>query len=101
DEVRRELTQALAIPGETLESWLSTRFFPEHLSRYSASRRKAPIYWQLGTPSASYSVWLYIHAFSRDTLFRVQNDYVARTLAHEERRLESLTGELRDGATAA
>jgi len=46
-------------------------------------------------------VWLYIHAFSKDTLFRVQNDYVAPKLAHEERRFESLTSELRDGATAA
>lgn len=76
-------------------------FFQTHLAMYSKSRRKAPIYWQLATPSASYSVWLYIHAFSKDTLFRVQNDYVAPKLAHEERRLESLTSELRDGATAA
>lgn len=68
---------------------------------YSRSRRRAPIYWQLATPSASYSVWLYIHAFSNDTLFRVQNDYVVPKLAHEERRLESLTSELRDGANAA
>ncbi|TXH34389.1 MAG: hypothetical protein E6Q92_12975 [Burkholderiaceae bacterium] len=100
DEIRRALTQALGLPGEMLESWFSTRFFTEHLSRYSASRRKAPIYWQLATPSASYSVWLYLHCFSKDTLFRVQNDYAARKLAHEERRLESLTSELRDGATA-
>jgi hypothetical protein len=68
---------------------------------YSKSRRKAPIYWQLATPSASYSVWLYIHAFSKDTLFRAQNDYAATRLAHEERRLESLAKELRDKATAA
>jgi hypothetical protein len=78
------------------------RFYCDwHLAQYSKSRRRAPIYWQLATPSASYSVWLYIHAFSKDTLFRVQNDYVAPKLAHEERRLESLTSELRDGATAA
>jgi hypothetical protein len=75
-------------------------FFPLHIKVYSTSRRKAPIYWQLGTPSASYSVWLYIHAFNKDTLFRVQNDYVAPKLAHEERRLESLTNELREKATA-
>src|SRR5690606_13645337 len=84
-----------------LRDWLARSFFEPHLKRYSKSRRKAPIYWQLATPSASYSVWLYIHAFSKDTLFRVQNDYVAPKLAHEERRLESLTAELRDGATAA
>ena len=84
-----------------LRDWLAKEFFPLHVKMYSKSRRKAPIYWQLATPSASYSVWLYIHAFSKDTLFRVQNDYVVSKLAHEERRLESLTSELRGGATAA
>jgi hypothetical protein len=86
---------------ENLRAWLAKEFFPLHIKMYSKSRRKAPIYWQLATPSASYSVWLYLHAFSKDTLFRVQNDYVAPRLAYEERRLESLTSELRDGATAA
>ena len=86
---------------ENLRTWLAKEFFSLHIKMYSKSRRKAPIYWQLATPSASYSVWLYIHAFSKDTLFRVQNDYVAPKLAHEERRLESLTSELRDGATVA
>lgn len=86
---------------ENLRAWLAKEFFPLHIKMYSKSRRKAPIYWQLATPSASYSVWLYLHAFSKDTLFRVQNDYVAPKLAHEERRLESLASELRDGATAA
>jgi hypothetical protein len=87
-------------PGN-LRGWLAKEFFPLHIKTYSKSRRKAPIYWQLATPSASYSVWLYIHAFSKDTLFRVQNDYAAPKLAHEERRLVSLANELRDGATAA
>ena len=86
---------------ENLRAWLAKEFFPLHIKKYSKSRRKAPIYWQLATPSASYSVWLYIHAFTKDTLFRVQNDYVAPKLAHEERRLESLTSELGDGGTAA
>jgi hypothetical protein len=86
---------------ENVRAWLAKEFFPLHIRMYSKSRRKAPIYWQLATPSASYSVWLYIHAFSKDTLFRVQNDYAAPKLAHEERRLESLASELRDGATSA
>jgi hypothetical protein len=86
---------------ENLRGWLSKDFFPLHIKMYSKSRRKAPIYWQLATRSASYSVWLYIHAFSKDTLFRVQNHYVAPKLAHEGRRLESLISELPDRATAA
>jgi hypothetical protein len=78
---------------EGLRGWLAREFFPQHIKTYSKSRRKAPIYWQLATPSASYSVWLYIHAFSKDTLFRVHNDYVAGKLAHEERQLEILRAE--------
>jgi hypothetical protein len=86
---------------ESLRAWLAKELFPLHIKMYSRSRRKAPIYWQLATPSASYSVWLYVHAFNKDTLFRVQNDYAAPKLAHEERRLESLNAELRDNGTAA
>jgi len=104
DLTARALAIAERVKIETLENlrgWFAKEFFPLHIKMYSKSRRKAPIYWQLATPSASYSVWLYIHAFSKDTLFRVQNDYAAPRLAHEERRLESLSGELRDGTTAA
>ena len=62
-----------------------------HIKRYSESRRKAPIYWQLATPNTSYSAWLYYHHFTRDTLFRLLNDHVAPKLQHEERKLTSLT----------
>lgn len=86
---------------EDLRAWFAKQFFPLHIKMYSKSRRKAPIYWQLATLSASYSIWLYIHAFSKDTLFRVQNDYAAPKLAHEERRLELLIRELREKATPA
>lgn len=84
-----------------VRQFFAQSYFTWHLDRHSKSRRKAPIYWQLATPSASYSVWLYIHAFTKDTLFRVQNDYAAPKLAHEERRLETMTREFRDNATAA
>lgn len=86
---------------DSVRDWLRTRAFDEHLRRYSSSRRKAPLYWQLGTASASYSVWLYIHTCNKDSLFRIQNDYAAPKLAHEERRLESITNELREKSTAS
>jgi hypothetical protein len=68
-------------------------FFESHLNSYSKSRRKAPIYWQLATPSSSYSVWVYLHAFTPDTLYKVQTELVGPKLAHEERRLESMRAE--------
>lgn len=72
--------------------WLAERFFAHHLERYSKSHRKAPLMWQLGTPSGRYCVWLFAHRATRDTLFQLQNEVVARKLAHEERRLTSLAG---------
>lgn len=93
------MTTGLPDPHD-LRPWLARDFFALHVKMYSKSRRKAPIYWQLATTSASYSVWLYIHAFTKDTLFRVQNDYAAPKLAHEERRLEGMTRELREKSTA-
>jgi len=79
--------------GGDIRIFFQKRFFELHRAQYSRSRRKAPIYWQLATPSASYSVWLYVHAFTKDTLFRVQNDYVAPKLAHEQRQLEGMRAE--------
>lgn len=73
-----------------MRTWLANQYFDQHIKCYSASHRKAPIYWQIATPSASYSVWLYCHRFTRDTLFRVLNDHVMPKLQHEERRLADM-----------
>lgn len=80
-------------PPRKMRDIFAKEFFPAHIRMYSKTRRKAPIYWQLATPSANYSIWLYIHAFNKDTLFRVQNDYVAPKLAQERRELEGLLAE--------
>src|SRR5690606_5311171 len=46
------------------------------LKRYSKSRRKAPIYWPLSTPSGSYTLWLYYHRLTDQTLYTCVNDFV-------------------------
>ncbi len=93
--VVQSVLEQVKIPiPENLRFWLAKEFFPFHIKLYSKSRRKAPIYWQLATPSASYSVWIYIHAFNKDTLYRIQNDYATPKLRHEERKLESMRSEV-------
>jgi hypothetical protein len=76
-----------------IRRWLSTEWFDLHLSHYSVHRRKAPIYWQLATPTFTYSVWLYYDRFTNDTMYKVQNDYVLAKLTHEERKLEAMRAE--------
>ncbi len=78
-----------AIGARSLRHWFARVFFARHLVSYSGFGRTAPVYWQLATPSASYSVWLHIQSLSTDSLFRVQNDYIAPKLAFEERQLVS------------
>jgi hypothetical protein len=57
--------------GPSLRAYLAKDFFKEHLSRYSKSRRQAPVYWQLTIPSGGWSVWLYAPRFSREMLYAV------------------------------
>ena len=77
----------------SVRHWLAGTFFDTHLQRYSSSRRRAPIYWHLSTQSADYSVWLYYHALSKDSLYRALNEYVIPKLRHEERKLLNLRNE--------
>ena len=51
-------------------------FFDDHSRRYSKSRRCAPIYWPLSTPSGSYTLWLYYHRLTDQTLYTCVNDFV-------------------------
>lgn len=76
--------------GHDVRNWLRSSFFEYHLKLHSKNRRRAPILWQLGTPSSSYSIWLYAHRLTTDSLFQLQDDVLAPKLAYEERQLANL-----------
>jgi Eco57I restriction-modification methylase len=72
--------------AEALE-WLSAKdissyfsnikgFFSDHLSRYSKSRRQAPIYWPIQTKSGNYTIWLYYHNLNEQSLYTCVNDFI-------------------------
>lgn len=63
------------VPSD-VRRWLHRDFFPFHLQRYSKSRRKAPIYWPLATPSGSYTLWVYYPSLTSQTLYTAINDFV-------------------------
>lgn len=90
-----------SLSTKSTREFVSAQLFSIHISRFSRSRRKAPIYWQLATASSSYSVWIYVHALTSDTIFRIQNELLGPKLIHEERKLEELFSEIRNNATAA
>ena len=65
-------------------------FFADHLKRYSKSRRQAPIYWPLSTESGSYTLWIYYHRLTPDTLFACITNFVAPKQEQTERTLARL-----------
>ncbi|MFP4029739.1 MAG: hypothetical protein ACLFWL_18325 [Candidatus Brocadiia bacterium] len=104
DKRYREAIEIIDEGADSLRNYFrkkgNTGFFLQHVKRYSKSRRNAPIYWQLATPSVSYAVWLYYHRFTRDTMYKVQNDYVEPKLQHEERRLNEMRSALGSDASS-
>lgn len=70
-------------------------FFADHLQRYSKSRRQAPIYWPLATASGSYTLWVYYHRLTDQTLYTAVNDFVEPKLKQatdDAARLRQKTG---------
>ena len=69
-----------------------TAFFSDHLTRYSNSRRQAPLYLPLSTRSGSYTLWLYYHRLTDQTLYTCINDYIEPKLL----RTRDLAAQLRN-----
>jgi hypothetical protein len=65
-------------------------FWDDHISRYSKSRRKAPIYWLLQSSKKNYALWLYYHRLNKDLLFKALVNYVEPKIRLEASRLETL-----------
>ena len=65
-------------------------FWDDHISRYSKSRRKAPIYWLLQSSRKNYALWLYYHRLDKDLLFKALVNYVEPKIRLETSRLETL-----------
>jgi hypothetical protein len=79
EAIEREAGEILGV--RTLRDYFRkpTGFFANHLKRYSKSRRQAPIYWPLQTPSGSYTLWLYYHRLNDQTLYTCVNDFVEKS----------------------
>lgn len=76
ESIEQEICQFLEVRSLRLFIQKPNLFFAFHLKRYSKSRRAAPIYWPLSTPSCSYTLWLYYHRLNDQTLYTCVNDFV-------------------------
>ena len=72
-------------------------FFQDHLKRYSKSRRQAPIYWPLCTKTGAYTLWVYYHRLTDQTIYTCVNDYVNPKLTDVSKDIERLRREISEG----
>lgn len=79
-----------------LRAVLRRRFFRHHRTRYSKSKRTAPLYWPLTVPSRRWGLWLYAPTLRRETLFAIAGAAAAR-MARAESELLRLQSEHASG----
>lgn len=96
-EMERELVGLLGSVDLRAYFRRPAAFFADHLSRYSKSRRKAPIYWPLSTVSGSYTVWVYYPRLTADTLYKIASEHVGPKIGQVEDRVAQLEGDQTKG----
>ncbi len=90
DAIEQEACQILGVASLRAYFARPNNFFNHHLKRYSKSRRAAPIYWPLATPSGSYTLWLYYHRLDSQMLYTCVNDFVDPKLKNTGQQVQGL-----------
>ena len=101
DDYEQDLAASLGVP--TLRDYLSrpAGFFADHLSVYSKSRRKAPIYWPLSTRSGEFILWVYYPKLDADALPRVITEVLDPRLRGLSEEISTLVAEGRTAGRRA
>ena len=97
-EIEQEACDILGVSSLRDYFHRPTGFFQNHLKRYTMSRRQAPTYWPLSTVSGSYTVWLYYHRLTDQTLYAAVNKHVEPKITEIERGLARIEEEAKSAS---
>lgn len=100
DAIEREACQILGVKSLRDYFRKPNLFFADHLKRYSKSRRQAPIYWPLSSASGNYTLWIYYHRLSDQTLYTCVNNFVDPKIQEVERHILALKADKKNTALA-
>ncbi|MDZ4405296.1 BREX-1 system adenine-specific DNA-methyltransferase PglX [Prosthecobacter sp.] len=82
--------------GKDLRKYFLNDFYKDHLQTY----KKRPIYWLVQSPKKGFSVLLYLHRYTRDTMNLVLNRYLRDYQVKLRNRLPHLVQEQATASTA-
>ena len=91
EKIEHESSQMLGVRDqEYFRNPSKGGFWDDHISRYSDSRRNAPIYWLLQSSKRNYAIWLHYHRLNKDLLFKALVNYVEPKIRLATSHLETL-----------
>jgi type II restriction/modification system DNA methylase subunit YeeA len=82
--------------GRDLRNYFLTDFYKDHLQTY----KKRPIYWMIQSPRKGFSVLIYLHRYTRDTMNLVLNRYLREYQVKLRSRIAHLAGVQTSGAVS-
>jgi len=82
--------------GRELRKYFLTDFYKDHLQTY----KKRPIYWLVQSPQRGFSVLVYLHRYTKDTLNLVLNRYLREYQVKLRNRIAHLVREQATASTA-
>ena len=78
--------------GKDLRKYFLNDFYKDHISNERAyGYKKRPIYWMVQSPRKGFSVLIYLHRYTRDTMNIVLNRYLREYQVKVRNRLDHLT----------
>ncbi|MFZ3059102.1 MAG: BREX-1 system adenine-specific DNA-methyltransferase PglX [Candidatus Methanoperedens sp.] len=90
--IEKEACEILEV--KSMRDYFRKKFLASHIKRYTKSGRKAPIYWQLSTNRGNYSLWLYYHRLTPDTIFFALRNYIDPKVKYEEAKHREIKAKL-------
>jgi len=72
--------------GHDVRKYFDKYFYKDHYKRYN----KRPIYWKFSSPKGSFSVLIYMHRYTPDTLNNILNNYLREFINKLETRKEQM-----------
>ena len=72
DQFEQNLAFVQECIGKDMRKYFVKDFYKDHIKRY----KKRPIYWLFASPKGSFSVLIYLHRYTPDTLNQILNGYL-------------------------
>ncbi|ETI91649.1 MAG: hypothetical protein Q607_CBUC00021G0091 [Clostridium butyricum DORA_1] len=92
DDVFEEIEDII---GKTLEKYIITDFFKNHMKIYE----NRPIYWHICSPRKTFNCFIYYHKLDNDTLYKVKSIYLSQMIDRYQEDLKYYTEQLIEART--